>query len=119
MTFAAALRKDLAAFTDPATELKITEGSLGLRIELIRNGSEHDYYLDLKDMTLAARHQRGRKYPNVRSLIASSDFADIRAFASTQTRIHKSFDAEGLIPPEGNINGEKLTKTSLQDILSP
>jgi hypothetical protein len=113
------VRKDLAAFADPATELKITQGTSGIRIELIRNGVEHDYYLDLKDQTLSARHLRGRKYQNLRSLIASSDFADIRAFAATQIRIHKGFDSERLIPPEGTINGGKLTRNSLLEALSP
>jgi hypothetical protein len=119
MISADSVRKDLAAFADPATELKITRGTQGIRIELIRNGIENDYYLDLKDQTLAARHQRGRKYQNLRSLIASPEFADIRSFASTQVRIHKSFNADQLIPPEGNINGGKLTKSSLLEALSP
>jgi hypothetical protein len=119
MSFADQVRKDLAAFVDPATELRITQGTSGIRVELIRNGIEHDYYLDLKDQTLSARHLRGRKYQNLRSLIASSDFADIRAFAATQTRLHKDFNSDRLIPPEGNINGGKLTKNSLLEALSP
>ena len=93
MTTAAQLKRDFAPFVDPATTLNITEGSHGLRIQLIRNGVDHDYFLTLSDKTVMARHIKGRKYPNVRSLFASNDFADIRALAATQVRLSRDFTA--------------------------
>lgn len=118
MTNGEQFRRDFAPFIDPATELLVTEGSHGVRAQFIRNGSDHDYFINLADWTVTARHSKGRKFASVRSLFASGDFADIRALASTQVRMLRSFDPNQLIPPEGDINAERLTRQSLQQCVS-
>jgi hypothetical protein len=112
------LRRDFIPFIDPATEFRVMEGSHGIRFQFVRNGIDHDYFIDFADQSVIARHLRGRKYASVRSLLASSDFADIKALTSTQLRILKNFDIEKLISPEGEINTVNLTRTSLQQCVA-
>lgn len=113
------LRRDIMPFTDPATELRVNEGTHGIRAQFIRDGLEHDYFIDVRDQTVVARHAKGRKFISLRSLLASPDFADIRGLASTQQRILKDFAPETLIPPEGEIDGSNLTRIGLSKALSP
>jgi hypothetical protein len=113
------LRRDLSPFCDPATELNLVQGTAGIRIELVRNGTDHDYFYDLANGTLVARHLRGRKIVSLRSLLASSEFADLRSFVHTQNRVFKDFDLDGLIPPDGEIQSQRLTSQLLYRALSP
>jgi hypothetical protein len=119
MTTGEQLRRDFAPFIDPATDLRVTEGTLGIRLQLVRDGSEHDYFFDLRDQSVIARGARARKFASLRSFFASPDFADTRTLATTQLRMLKTFDPDQLIAPEGEVNSVKLTKQSLQQCVSP
>jgi hypothetical protein len=119
MDLADGLGRDFTPFIDPATELILGRGTQGVRVEFFRNGLKHDYYYDATSHTIVARHLRERKFPSVRSLLASVEFADIRGLAATQVRMYRTFNVDGLIPPEGVINDERLTKMSLHRKLSP
>jgi hypothetical protein len=119
MDVASSLQRDLGTFIDPATELVVGKGTQGVRLQFVRNGYEHDYFYNSNDETITARHLKNRKFANVRSLLASPDFADIRGFASTQARMHRDFHDERLIRPEGTIGQEHLSRALLQASLSP
>lgn len=109
----AVLRNDLAPFSDPATELSVTQGTSGIRIKLVRNGTDHDYFFDARDQSIMARHLRNKRYASLRSLLASSEFADIRGLTANQARMLRDFDPDTLIPPEGELNLARLTKPGL------
>ncbi len=112
------LHRDLSPFSDPATELKIDSGSHGVRIQMVRNGAEHDYFLNFTDSSVTARHIKGRKFASLKSLLASAEFADIRSFSATQLRLYKNFASDELIPVEGDIDSERLTSNLLSTRLA-
>lgn len=112
------LKRDITPFTDPATDLKILSAKTGCLIHLVRNGSEHTYFLST-DGSIVARHANNRKFSSLRSLIASIDFADIRGFTSTQIRMSRDFDIESLILPEGSIDSKNLSLQAFQRSINP
>lgn len=113
------IRTDLKPFADPATELVIKSGSTSARIQIVRNGIALDYLLDHDTGRITARHDRDRAYINLSSLLASTDFAVLRAMAETQERIFREFSIEKLIPPEGSIDGQHLTLGALWSTVVP
>lgn len=119
MTAHASLARDISTFTDPATESKVTDGTHGSRIQFVRNGTPHDYFLSHSDGAIVARHAGNKKFASLRSLLASGEFANIRSFASTQVRMFKDMDIEKLIPPEGDLDGKRLALQTLQRALIP
>jgi hypothetical protein len=114
-----ALQRDLAPFADPATEVRLTESSKTSRLQFVRSGQPLDYLLVHEDGSLLARHANDRKYVGIHSLLASADFADIRSLIATQSRIHREFDLESLIPPEGELDGKKLALQTLSRVATP
>lgn len=114
MISTASLQRDFSTFIDPATEFKIKEGAHGRRMQFTRNGSEHDYFIDSSEGSVIARHAKDKKYVSVKSLLASREFSDVRAFTATQVRMFKDFNLEKLIPPEGEFDSKTLTRTSLR-----
>lgn len=113
------VKRDIGSFTDPATAAKVSSGTSGCRFQIVRNGMDHDYFLTYSDESVVARHANNKKYLSLRSLLASSDFADMRGLASTQVRMNKEFDVDALIPPEGQIDNRPLAMQTLQRVLNP
>ena len=71
------LQSSLQPFSDPATEMRVTSGKSTARLEMIREGKEHDYIIELASGAIIARHDNMKKYVNLGSLLASPGFADI------------------------------------------
>lgn len=113
------LKRDLAPFADPATDIKLTESSKTSRLQLVRNGLSLDYLLLHDDLSLLARHAGDKKIISVRSLLASPEFADIRNLVATQNRIYRDFDVETLIPPEGELDGRKFALQTFSRLITP
>lgn len=118
MSTASTIQRDLSRFADPATDFKVSEATSGVRLQLVRNGVQQDYFIS-SDGSVIARHTKNRRYTSLRSLIASPEFADIRGFATTQARLYKDFDIESLIPPEGVIDGKRLAQQTLHRAMIP
>lgn len=114
-----ALLRDLAPFSDPATNTEIRKSNKTSLVQITRNGVVHKYLLMHEDGTLLARHAGDKKYVNIGSLLASSDFADIRNLTTTQSRIYRDFNIEKLITPEGELNGKKLALQTLTRAATP
>lgn len=114
-----ALQRDLAPFADAATDIRLTESAKTSRLQFVRNAQPVEYLLVHQDGSLLARHSNDRKYVGIHSLLASTDFADIRNLIATQTRIHRNFDLERLISPEGELDGKKLALQTLARLSSP
>ena len=119
MTAYTNLGRDISTFTDPATETKITDGTHGTRMQFTRNGVALDYFITHADGTIVARHAGNKKYASLKSLLASSEFANTRGFASTQARMYKDFNVNNLIPPEGELDGGRLALQTFQRALVP
>lgn len=114
-----AFLRDLAPFSDPATQTSLKQAAKTSLLEITRNGVVHKYLLLHEDGSLLARHAGDKKYVSIGSLLASSDFADIRNLIATQSRIYRDFNIEKLIPPEGNLNGKKLALQTLTRATTP
>lgn len=114
-----ALLRDLAPFSDPATQTSLKQAEKTSLLEITRNGVVHKYLLMHEDGSLLARHAGDKKYVSVGSLLASSDFADIRNLVATQSRIYRDFNIEKLIHPEGELNGRKLALQTLTRATTP
>lgn len=114
-----ALLRDLAPFSDPATQTSLKQAGKTSLLEITRNGAVHKYLLVHEDGSLLARHAGDKKYVSVGSLLASSDFADIRNLIATQSRIYRDFNIEKLIPPEGELNSKKLALQTLTRAATP
>jgi hypothetical protein len=114
-----ALLRDLAPFSDPATQTSLKKADRTSLVELTRNGVLHKYLLLHEEGVVLARHAGDKKYVNVGSLLASPDFADIKHLMTTQSRIYRDFNIEKLIPPEGEINSKKLALQTLTRTATP
>lgn len=113
------LLRDLAPFSDPATQTSLKQTGKTSLLEITRNGALHKYLLVHEDGSLLARHAGDKKYVSVGSLLASSDFADIRNLIATQSRMYRDFNIEKLINPEGELNGRKLALQTLTRATTP
>ncbi|MDS1138953.1 hypothetical protein RE432_00795 [Pusillimonas sp. SM2304] len=114
-----ALLRDLAPFSDPATETNLKTAEKTSLVEITRNGQLQKYLLMHEDGSLLARHAGDKKYVSIGSLLASPDFADIRNLVTTQLRIYRDFDIDRLIPPEGEFNSKKLALQTLTRATTP
>lgn len=76
---------DIAAFSDPFTEPKISNTKGLCRIEIFRNSRKLAYEIHKESGRITAKH-RDRSYPSLRSLLASDEFANIDRFVETQKR---------------------------------
>lgn len=103
MTDAAQLVRDLRLFTDPATDVSHNESGGKLWIDLIRNGKNRSYVIDLGSGETIARHADGRTYASIPSLLASEEFVDLRALRATQRRILAAKRPDLYIEPEGQL----------------
>jgi len=93
------IKRMFAPFTDPATPLKCEETSGGHRVFMTCRGEERDYLIRASDGSIeeCCTH---KKFANLRSLLASSDFADLRGFATTQVRVYTELSFDDGIAPE-------------------
>lgn len=99
------IQTDIAAFCDPGTSPVVTSAQNKIRIEMIRFGEDRDYIFDVSNGKVEARHSK-KKFANIASLLASDEFADLRAFANTQRQALLSKQLDKLIPPSGILDPE-------------
>lgn len=103
MLSAEQLVRDLRLFADPATELAHKESGGKLWVELIRDGRDQSYSIDLASGESIARHNRNRSYASIQSLLASEEFVNLRAMRATQRRLLASKRPDLYIEPEGQL----------------
>jgi hypothetical protein len=109
---------DLRPFSDPATAFELDEGHRDIRIKLVRDGRQLEYMINRETGELNARHDHDRAYSSLTSLIASSDFANIRQLAATQRRMYQSYMDTPWIEAEGRLvdtlhDGERISGEAL------
>ncbi|WP_146229505.1 hypothetical protein [Pseudomonas soli] len=81
------LLKDIfGPFTDPATELTLQEKNNRILIEMFKDGEQKQYSLDQKTESIKSL-STNLNYPSINSLLASSEFADLKGMAATQIRM--------------------------------
>lgn len=89
---------------------------------MIRDGEGREYVLDPANGTIKARHRNNHQYININSLIASTEFADLRALAMTQQRMLRSVGTEPFLEPRltiGSPNDEPTGLAALKSTLTP
>ncbi|HEF5154035.1 TPA: NACHT domain-containing protein [Burkholderia multivorans] len=108
------LWQDIVDFADPFTEQKIKRVQGRSRISLIRNGRDVVYEMHPETGAITAKH-REKTYPNMRSLLASDEFANIAKFAETQRRLFDRQASVLAMPSNIELDGVVATSAELAD----
>lgn len=85
-------------FSDPATELSIQESNDCYLIEMFKDGSQKQYSLNKKTEFIKSLSTK-LNYPNINSLLASSEFADLKGMAATQSRMLAEIGSSPFLTP--------------------
>lgn len=118
------LERDIAAFSDPATEVKVTEGQDALDVQLVRAAREIRFTLNRASGEVTLRGEGNRRLPSIAALLADPLFANISALRAIQKQINESFKEDEFIAPNGSLSSgagksEGLTIESLDKFLNP
>lgn len=79
---------DIGAFSDPFTETKTKISSKLAKISLLRNGRELSFEIDIESGRVTSKHRRA-VHPDVNSLLASDEFANLHQLVLTELRAYK------------------------------
>lgn len=101
--------EDIKLFCDPFTEIAQKPVAGKKRILLTRNGRELTFDIDVETGRISAKHRKA-EYKDIKSLIASSEFSDIKRFAETQKRFFSQIKEKPVI--------ESVISYSENDILA-
>lgn len=97
------LVRDLRLFADPATEVTQKESGGKLWVELIRDGKDRSYAIDIQSGGAIARHNGNHAYATIQSLLASEEFVNLRSMRATQRRLLAAKRPDLYLDPEGQI----------------
>ncbi|HBP1012163.1 TPA: hypothetical protein L5R05_006042 [Pseudomonas aeruginosa] len=111
------ITKDILAFSDPFTDSKIKNPAGKRRVELTRNARELAFDIDKTSGRISSRHRKA-DYQNLKSLLASPEFCDIRRLADTQHRYYSRQEHSPEIPAEITINNKKIPAENLAEKIS-
>lgn len=113
------LYQEFARFSDPATPFTFSESGNSYIVEMVKSGQSRQYQIDKRNGQIRARHAQDRLFVSAKSLLASEEFADLRAFSDTQRRILGEKKLEDLIDPTGVVDPDGAAeKLSLHRIRS-
>lgn len=85
-------------FTDPATELVIQEKNDCFIIEMFKDGMQKKYSINQATESVKSL-STDLKYPSINSLLASSEFADLKGMAATQVRMLSEIGGAPFLTP--------------------
>lgn len=97
-------------FADPATEVRIESSGNNLFLDLYRNGENVKYSLNLVDLKIK-NLGTNQTFPSINSLLASSEFADLKGMVATQVRMLAPIGNAPFLSPNF-INSEKDQKVT-------
>lgn len=107
--------EDIGSFSDPFTETKIKHSSKSARIDLLRNGRELSYEIDMESGRVTSKHRR-TVHPDVNSLLASDEFANLQQLALTQLRAYRKEPRS--IPARIKLNGAWAGRDDVCNLLT-
>lgn len=85
-------------FADPATDICIETKPNETCISIYRNGEARQYTINENNGSVRVNLNK-RGFPSLNSLLASSDFADLRSLASTQLRMLAAIGSKPFLSP--------------------
>ncbi|KPW84055.1 hypothetical protein SAMN05216596_11099 [Pseudomonas congelans] len=106
--------EDIKLFCDPFTEIAQKPVAGKKRIILIRNGRELTFDIDVETGRISAKHKKA-EYKDVKTLIASVEFSDIKRFAETQKRFFSQTKEKPLIESEISYSGNDILAKDLDE----
>jgi hypothetical protein len=123
MVTADQLSRDFRIFADLATNFFSKHSKDSLHIQMVRDGGEREYLIDLVSGSVTCRHDSNRKYLSVQALLATEEFADLRTLRATQRRLMLSAQQAPKLDPEGvlieaNGTSSPLTISSFRSVFS-
>lgn len=97
-------------FADPATEVRIEASNDKFTVDLYRNGEQRKYDLSSADSKIK-NLLTGQVFPSLNSLLASSEFADLKGMVATQIRMLAPIGAAPFLNPNfmSSDTGQKLS----------
>ncbi|WP_131197920.1 hypothetical protein [Phytopseudomonas dryadis] len=110
--------EDIKLFCDPFTEVAQKPVTGKKRIILTRNGKELTYDIDVATGKISAKHRKA-EYKNIKGLMASSEFSDIKRFAETQKRFFSQAKEKAIIDSEINFDGKSILAKDLDESIIP
>jgi len=93
------LKSIFAPFADPETNIRMVQSEDYITFEIIRNGAELRYFYYKDTGKVIARHDQPKTYIGIDSLLASSEFANIRMMATNQKHMLSSLGGEPFLQP--------------------
>lgn len=106
--------EDIKLFCDPFTDISQKPVAGKKRLLITRNGRELTLDIDVVTGRILAKH-RAVEFKNLRSLLASPDFADMRRFVETQQRFYKKSKDTSVIASEIDYSGKIIPAEELID----
>ncbi|MEE4092475.1 hypothetical protein V2I59_02890 [Pseudomonas viridiflava] len=106
--------EDIKLFCDPFTDIIQKPVAGKKRILLIRNGRELTFDIDVETGRISARHKKA-EYKDIKALIASNEFSDIKRFAETQKRFFSQTKEKPMIESEIIYNGNDILAKDLDN----
>lgn len=110
--------EDIKLFCDPFTDIIQKTVSGKKRLVLTRNARELTYDIDPDSGKISAKHRKA-EYKSIKSLLASSEFADIKRFADTQKRYFSQEKAREPIDSEVNFDGKDILARNIDENINP
>lgn len=107
---------DIGAFSDPFTETKTKLSGKSAKIILLRNGRELSFEIDVESGRVTSKHRR-TVHPDVNSLLASDEFANLHQLVLTQLRAYKKEPRS--IPARIRLDGAWSGQDGVCNLLTP
>lgn len=104
--------EDIKLFCDPFTDISQKPVAGKKRIIIVRNGRELTFDIDVETGRISAKHKKA-EYKDIKTLIASSEFADIKRFAETQKRFFSQVKEKPIIESEISFGGNDILARDL------
>ncbi|UCO99563.1 hypothetical protein LF844_07070 [Metapseudomonas lalkuanensis] len=111
------ITNDILAFSDPFTDSKVKNPAGKRRIELTRNARELIFEIDKTSGRITSKHRKA-DYSNIKSLLASTEFCDIKRLADTQHRYYSRQESSPEIPAEITISKKRISAEDLAERIS-
>ncbi|GKS74219.1 hypothetical protein AVME950_05005 [Acidovorax sp. SUPP950] len=109
---------DIKLFCDPFTDIVQQPVKGKKRLTITRNGRDLTFDIDLSTGVVSGKN-RSIEFKNIRSLLASPDFADIRRYAETQQRSFKSIKEISILESQIEYSKKTIAAGDLISCITP
>jgi hypothetical protein len=112
------LRRDFFAFSDPSTELIVTDGQEDFDVKMTRDAEALRFTVNRTSGMVTLRSPTIRRFASVSALLSDSLFANIKTMIATQRQMNINFNDDDFINPEGSLrySGDALFNMEIENL---